>query len=62
MQKENFDHDDLVRLMRQQEQERVAKTIIESHVKILSAGYDKAVTYTNVIVIGGYASFLASGR
>mgnify|MGYP001260409379 FL=1 len=57
MQKEDFNHDDLVRLMKHQEQERVAKAIIESHVKILSAGYDKAVTYTNVIVIGGYASF-----
>jgi len=57
MQKENPSGYDLMRLLEQQQQERVAKDIIESHVKILSAGYDKAVTYTNVIVIGGYASF-----
>ena len=57
MQKENFSQDDLMRLVNQQQQEQVAKDIIESHIKILSASYDKAVTYTNVIVIGGYASF-----
>jgi hypothetical protein len=57
MQKENPSRDDLMRLLEQQQQERVAKDIIEMHIKILSASYDKAVTYTNVIIIGGYASF-----
>ena len=42
-----------------EEQKRVAKEIIDAHIKILSASYDKAIAYTNIIIIAGYASFFA---
>jgi len=48
---------DLIRQLAQQQQEKLANDIIESQIKIVSASYDKAVTYTNIVVIGGYASF-----
>ena len=48
---------DLVRHAAQEQQEKVANEIIETQIKIISATYDKAVSYTNLIVIGGYAGF-----
>lgn len=48
---------DLIRQAVQQQQEKVANDIVETQIKIISASFDKAVTYTNVIIIGGYAGF-----
>lgn len=48
---------DLVEKLAADQQKKVASDIVETEVKILSALYDKAAAYTNVIVIGGYASF-----
>jgi len=41
----------------QKKQKEVAQAIIDSQIKIISALYDKAAAYTNLIIIGGYASF-----
>ncbi len=41
----------------QKKQEDVAQAIIDSQIKIISALYDKATAYTNLIIIGGYAGF-----
>jgi uncharacterized membrane protein len=40
-----------------QKQEQIAKEIIDIQIKILSAIYDKAIAYTHVIIIAGYAGF-----
>jgi uncharacterized membrane protein (DUF2068 family) len=48
---------DMMRVVAHQQQEKVAAEIIESQIKIVSASYDKAVAYTNLIILGGYASF-----
>lgn len=48
---------DLARLLEEQQQRKIANDIIETNIKIVSATYDKAVAYTNVIIIGGYAGF-----
>lgn len=41
------------------EQEMVAQKIIDIQIKIMAASYDKAMAYTRVIIIGGYASYFA---
>jgi hypothetical protein len=43
----------------QKEKQQVAKEIVDAQIKILSALYDKAIAYTNLIIIAGYASFFA---
>lgn len=48
---------ELLRQASQKERERVAKEIVDTQIKILTALYDKAIAYTNVVIIGGYASF-----
>lgn len=37
--------------------EKAADAIIDTHIRILSATYEKAIAYTNLIVLAGYASF-----
>lgn len=47
----------LAETLAQQERDRISREIVETQIKIVSALYDKAVAYTNVIILGGYASF-----
>jgi hypothetical protein len=39
------------------EQARVAAEISDAQIRVLSAVFDKAVAYTNLIMLGGYAGF-----
>jgi len=48
---------EIVEKLAEQQQKNIATEIIENQIKIISALYDKSVTYTNVIIIGGYAGF-----
>jgi len=41
------------------EERRNIDVFIETHVKILSAAYDKAVAYTNLVIVAGYAGLFA---
>lgn len=47
----------LAKQAEQQQREKLANDIIETQIKIISAVYDKAVAYTNIVIIGGYAGF-----
>lgn len=54
--------EEIVRLAQVQkaaEEAHVAKSLIDIHVKILSASYDKSIAYTNLIIFGGYAFYFA---
>ena len=42
-----------------QEHARVAREIAEAQQKLLTMSYDKAASYTTVIIFGGYAGFFA---
>ena len=42
-----------------QEQARHAKEIADAQEKLVTFSYDKAATYTSVIIFGGYAGFFA---
>ncbi len=37
----------------------MAKEIVDTQIKILGALYDKSISYTNLIIVAGYASFFA---
>jgi hypothetical protein len=39
------------------DERRLAEAVIDAHLKIISAAYDKAVAYTNLIIIAGYATY-----
>jgi len=39
------------------QQQKAADALIDAQTKLLSAAYDKAIAYTNLIVIAGYAAF-----
>lgn len=41
----------------QQQQEKAERDLVDREIKVLSASFDKAVAYTNVIVIAGYGGF-----
>ena len=43
----------------QREQERLAAQILEAQQKLIAVSYDKAATYTTVIIFGGYAGMFA---
>lgn len=47
----------VIQHLSEEQQKRVAKEIIDSQINIIGALYDKAVTYTNLIAVAGYASF-----
>jgi hypothetical protein len=49
----------LLQQLSQKEKQQVAKEIVDTQIKIIAALYDKAVAYTNLIIIAGYASFFA---
>ncbi len=42
-----------------QEKERLAEKIAEAQERLMTVSYDKAATYTTVIIFGGYAGFFA---
>jgi hypothetical protein len=48
---------DLVRQAAEKQQKDTAEKIIDTQIKIITASYDKATSYTNVIILAGYASF-----
>lgn len=50
---------ELLEAAAKQEQERLANQIAEAHQKLITISYDKAATYTTVIIFGGYAGFFA---
>jgi hypothetical protein len=45
--------------LKQLQREMIDDEIVDTYIKIISASYDKAVTYMNVIIIAGYAGFFA---
>lgn len=49
----------LAGVVHQMHQEMTTEKMTEALTKIVSATYDKAVAYTNVILVAGYASFFA---
>lgn len=42
-----------------QQQEKIASQITEAQLKLLTVSYDKAASYTTVIIFGGYAGMFA---
>jgi hypothetical protein len=42
-----------------QQQEKLAADIAEAQQKLITVSYDKAASYTTVIIFGGYAGFFA---
>src|SRR5688572_24995575 len=52
-------HNKLAQEVQQRQQEAAAEKMIEALTKIISASYEKAVAYTNVVLVAGYASFFA---
>lgn len=48
---------DLIRRDVEKHEVDVGEKIIETQIKILTASYDKAAAYNNVIIIAGYAAF-----
>lgn len=51
--------DDLQKLLFEAQQKEQHEKRIEVLIKILSAVYDKAIAYTNLVIIAGYAAFFA---
>ncbi|MEW8654652.1 MAG: hypothetical protein AB2595_10465, partial [Candidatus Thiodiazotropha endolucinida] len=49
--------EEIVSRLAQEEDKRSAKRIVDAQINIISAAYDKAIAYTNLITIAGYASF-----
>ena len=45
--------------LEQQQRELAAEKMVEAVSKLVTTTYDKAVAYTNLILIAGYASFFA---
>ncbi len=41
----------------QQQQEKAERDLVDREIKVLSASFDKAVAYTNIVVIAGYGGF-----
>ena len=50
---------ELIQAAAKEEQARVAREIAEAQQKLLTMSYDKAASYTTVIIFGGYAGFFA---
>jgi hypothetical protein len=53
-------HNELPHNASKQEQELIANQIAEAQQKLITVSYDKAATYTTVIIFGGYAGFFAT--
>ena len=48
---------DVIKYIGIQQQEKMATQIAEAQQKLVNVSYDKAATYTTVIIFGGYAGF-----
>lgn len=48
---------DMIRQAAEKQQIEVGEKIIETQIKIVTASYDKAAAYNNVIIVAGYAAF-----
>jgi hypothetical protein len=48
---------DPIREAAEKQQREMVEKIIENQIKIITASYDKATAYTNLIVVAGYAAF-----
>jgi hypothetical protein len=48
---------EMAELHRKKQDEEAAAKVLEIEAKLISLQFDKAATYTNVFVIGGYAAF-----
>ena len=46
-----------LQLMLKQQQERQATELVDAQVKMLTAVFDKATAYTNLMIVGAYAGF-----
>ena len=50
---------ELLQAFAKQQQEQMAEKLAEAQQKLVTIAYDKAATYTTVIIFGGYAGFFA---
>ena len=50
---------EVLQYLAKQQQEKLASQIAEAQERLLTVSYDKAATYTTVIIFGGYAGFFA---
>ena len=48
---------EIAKIVQAQEQEKYKKDIVEFYTSIISKSYDKASTYSNLIIVAGYALF-----
>jgi hypothetical protein len=48
---------DVIRQAAERQQREVSERIIETQIKIVTAAYDRAMAYTNIVVVAGYATF-----
>lgn len=48
---------EVIRQAAEKQQIEVGEKIIETQIKIVTASYDKAAAYNNVIIVAGYAAF-----
>ncbi len=47
----------ILELLTQQQREKDAEELVETQIKVLSATFDKAIQYTNLVVVAGYGGF-----
>lgn len=50
---------EVIQHIAKQEREKLAAQILEGYQKLITVSYDKAASYTTVIIFGGYAGFFA---
>lgn len=50
---------EVLRYIAKQQQEKLTSQISEAQLKLLTVSYDKAASYTTVIIFGGYAGIFA---
>jgi hypothetical protein len=50
---------ELIQASAKQQQQNLAEKISDAEQKLITVAYDKAATYTTVIIFGGYAGFFA---
>ena len=49
--------EEVVKRLAEESDKRTAEQIVEAQIKVMAATYDKAMAYTNLITVAGYASF-----
>ncbi len=48
---------EILQLLTQQQREKDANELVETQIKVISASFDKAVQYTNLVIVAGYGGF-----